>query len=94
MPAASYRVVLHRDALAELKRLPKALRERARAVIDNLATNPIPPQAARIHGRAGAYRIRLDAYRMIYEVHATELVIYVIGVAHRREVYRRILRRR
>jgi len=33
-------------------------------------------------------------YRILYEVHATEVVVYVVAVAHRREVYRRILRRR
>ena len=31
---------------------------------------------------------------MVYEVHVTEVVVYVVGVAHRREVYRRILERR
>ena len=45
-------------------------------------------------GRKGAYRIRVADYRLLYEVHATEIVVYVIGVAHRREVYLRLLRRR
>ena len=42
----------------------------------------------------GAYRIRIADYRLLYEVHATEIVVYVIGAADRREVYLRLLRRR
>lgn len=45
-------------------------------------------------GRADAYRLRVCSYHVLYEVHATEIVVYVIGVAHRKEVYRRLLRRR
>ena len=56
--------------------------------------DPIPVGARRIRGRQNAYRIRIGDYRIVYEVHVTEVVVYVVGVAHRREVYRRILERR
>jgi mRNA-degrading endonuclease RelE of RelBE toxin-antitoxin system len=38
--------------------------------------------------------LRIGDYRLLYEIHATEVVIYVLGVAHRRDVYVRLLRRR
>lgn len=63
-------------------------------MIDGLKQEPIPVGAGRLRGRANAYRIRIGSYRIVYEVHATEVVVYVVGVAHRREVYRRILERR
>lgn len=47
-----------------------------------------------MRGREGAYRIRVGDYRIIYEIHATEIVVYIVGVAQRREVYRQILKRR
>lgn len=63
-------------------------------VIDGLANHPTPLGAARLRGRENAYRIRIGNYRLVYEVHATEIVVYVVGVAHRREIYRTILKRR
>ena len=63
-------------------------------MIDDLSTDPIPRGAARLRGRENAYRIRIGDHRIVYEVHVTEVVVYIVGVAHRREVYRRILERR
>jgi mRNA interferase RelE/StbE len=62
--------------------------------IDNLTDEPIPLGAGRLRGRENAYRIRIGNYRIVYEVHVTEVVVYVVGIAHRREIYRRILERR
>jgi mRNA interferase RelE/StbE len=59
--------------------------------IDGLAEEPIPVGAGRLRGRENAYRIRIGNYRIVYEVHVTEVVVYVVGVAHRREIYHRIL---
>ncbi len=89
-----YRVQLHADVPKELKKLPAKIRHRAKAAIDGLADEPIPVGAGRLRGRENAYRIRIGTYRIVYEVHVTEVVVYVVGVAHRRDVYRRILKRR
>jgi mRNA interferase RelE/StbE len=94
MSAGSYRVVLHREAAREIQALSKKLRSRVGEIIDALSDEPRPPEAVALKGRKGAYRIRIGDYRLLYEVHATEIVIYVIGVAHRREVYLRLLRRK
>ena len=71
----------------------KEVRTRVKEAISVLASDPIPVGASRIRGRTNAYQLRVGDYRIIYEVHVTEIVVYVVGVAHRREVYRRILRR-
>ncbi len=94
MSVTTYKVVLHRDALAELRALPKKTRVHVKEAIDDLATAPRPASARKLKGRPNAYRIRFGDYRLLYEVYATEIVVYVIGVAHRREVYQRLLRRR
>jgi mRNA interferase RelE/StbE len=70
------------------------MRAKAKAAIDSLAGEPIPVGAGRLRGRENAYRIPVGTYRIVYEVHATEIVVYVVGVAHRKEIYRRILDRR
>lgn len=93
MSATTYEIALHREAHREVLALPKKLRWQVRDVIDGLRSDPRPVGAVPLKGRKGAYRIRVADYRIVYEVHATEIVVYVIGVAHRREVYVRLLRR-
>jgi len=94
MSAPTYRLVLHREAVGEIRRLPKKVRAAVVGILDDLANDPRPPGAVPLKGRKGAYRIRTGDYRILYEVHATEVVVYVVGVAHRREVYIRLSRRR
>jgi len=65
-----------------------------KAAIDRLSEDPTPLGSTRLRGRQDAYRIQVGNYRIVYEVHATEIVVYLAGVAHRREIYRRILKRR
>jgi len=94
MSATTYSIVLHREAHREILALPKKTRAQVREVIDGLQSDPRPVGAVPLKGRKGAYRVRVGDYRVLYEVHVTEIVVYVIGVAHRREVYVRLLRRR
>jgi mRNA interferase RelE/StbE len=93
MQKQTYKILLHSKVPRELKSLPKDIRHKAKETIDALASNPIPPAAAKLQGRMGCYRIRIGNYRIIYEVHVTEIVVYIVGIAHRKEVYRQILRR-
>ena len=94
MPVKTYRIVLHREAVREIRALPKRIRPLVRAAIDGLAREPRPAGVVSLKGRKGSYRLRIGDYRILYDVHATEIVVYVIGVAHRRDVYVRLLRRR
>jgi len=54
-----------------------------------LAQRPRPSDAVKLRGVQNAYRVRVGHYRILYEVHDDRLLILVIGVAHRREAYRR-----
>ncbi len=89
-----YRVVLHKAAVSEIEKLPSGTKKRIIQIIDKLSTEPVPLAAQRLKGRKSAYRIRVSDYRLLYEVHATEVVVYIIGVGHRKEVYRRLIRRK
>ena len=89
-----FRVLVHAAVPKEIAALPETVRSQVKEIIGSLAWDPIPVGSSRIKGRTNAYRIRVSDYRIVYEVHVTEIVIYVVGVAHRREVYKRILRRR
>lgn len=64
------------------------------AIVDGLKHDPFPSSAVRLRGSRAAYRIREGNYRILYEVHATEVVVYVFGIAHRKEVHRILLQRK
>ena len=55
---------------------------------DALAADPRPPGAKALVGIVGVLRIRVGAYRVLYEVQDDHLVVLVIDVGHRREIYR------
>jgi len=65
------------------------VQERIRKDIDSLAHNPRPPGATAMQGtERGLIRIRVGDYRVVYQVKDRELIVLVVRIGHRREVYR------
>ena len=58
------------------------------AAMDSLATNPRPHGVVKLSGQ-DAYRLRAGDYRIVYEIHDRILLVVVLDVGHRREVYRK-----
>lgn len=85
---ASFRLVWKPSAERELRKLPREAIARLVSLAESLAANPYPPGAKKLSGTEHAYRVRAGDYRLIYEVHGGELIVQVIRVGHRREVYR------
>lgn len=85
---ASYSIQLTRSAAKELERIP--LKDRRRIVdrITALADDPRPAGIERLSGD-DKYRIRQGDCRILYEIVDHELIVAVVRVGHRREVYRR-----
>jgi mRNA interferase RelE/StbE len=89
--SGKYAVQLAPAALRELRRLDVRARRRVQAVIDLLADDPRPPAGKAMAGQPfGTYRVRTGDYRVVYEIHDDRLVVLVIRIGHRREVYRRL----
>ena len=84
-----HRVEVARRALKVLSSLPRQGQQRIRAAIDLLAEAPRPPGAVRIVGEPHAYRVRVGDYRVVYEIVDDRLVIQVVRIGHRKDVYRR-----
>lgn len=84
-----YRVVIPRAVTKSIAALEAADARRIRAAIDLLATNPRPPACLALSGETGVYRVRVGNYRILYEVNDGELVVIVVRIGHRREIYRR-----
>ena len=83
-----YTVEIARRAIKSIAGLPRPEQFRVRAAIDLLADEPRPPGCVALTGEESVYRVRVGDYRILYEVVDERLVIHVIRVGHRRDVYR------
>lgn len=86
----TYAVELTAPAAKELSKLPKAIRLRIAGVIELLSVEPRPPGAKMLRGgEHGRWRVRVGDYRVVYAIEGDRLIVLVLRVAHRREVYGR-----
>ncbi|MFH1371126.1 MAG: type II toxin-antitoxin system RelE/ParE family toxin [Planctomycetota bacterium] len=82
------------DRLAEkfIAEQNKKLRRRLFSEIQSLAANPRPAGARPITGRKGLYRVRVGNFRIVYLVKDEELLVLVVRVGHRKEIYELVRR--
>lgn len=85
----SYLVQFTTAAARQVKTLPRLARDRVLEAIQDLAEEPRPRNSKKLSGEQTAWRIRVGAYRVIYDVADSELTVTVVRAAHRREVYDR-----
>jgi mRNA interferase RelE/StbE len=78
---------MHRDAVRAYRRLHGPLRDRIRAAVEGLGSNPRPIGAVKLAGRDD-FRIRVGDYRIVYAIDDDDRIVLIARVAHRREVYR------
>jgi mRNA interferase RelE/StbE len=83
----TYDIEIGRDAARALIKLDKPIRRRIQASIDRLRSDPRPHGMAALRGLPGRCRIRVGDYRIIYRVDDGRLVVLVIDLGHRREIY-------
>ncbi|RJP22193.1 MAG: type II toxin-antitoxin system RelE/ParE family toxin [Candidatus Omnitrophota bacterium] len=84
-----YTITFKSSADRDLERIPETDRKRIIKRIDLLSYNPRPPGVVKISGKENKWRIRVGKYRVIYEIHDDQLVIIVIKVDRRDDVYRK-----
>ena len=81
-----YTVLILPSAQKQLSKLPNSVASRIEDKILELEGDPRPPGCKKLRGR-DAWRIRIGDYRAIYEIHDGKLIVTVITIGHRREVY-------
>ncbi|MEV4901982.1 type II toxin-antitoxin system RelE/ParE family toxin [Citricoccus sp. NPDC055426] len=81
-----YQIELTAAALRALKRIDRQDHARIRGAISLLATDPRPPGATPLKGRDG-WRVRVGNYRIIYTVQNDRLIVVVVAIGHRKDVY-------
>ncbi len=84
---AKYSVEIKKSAVREIKKLSKDDLKKVLATINNLQDNPRPQGAVKLTVKE-IYRIRAGNFRILYEIFDNLLLILIVKVGHRREVYR------
>ncbi len=84
-----YRIEFASAATREFSKLAKGLQQRIASKIDALASQPRPRGVEKLEGQERRYRLRVGDYRVIYEIQDKVLIVLIVRIGHRREVYRR-----
>jgi mRNA interferase RelE/StbE len=84
----NYQIEFVKQAVKQFKALPTQEQERLQPKIDALATEPRPSGVVKLAGADDLYRIRVGDYRIIYSIQDEQLLILVVKIGHRRDVYR------
>jgi mRNA interferase RelE/StbE len=83
----SFEVIFKQSVAKDLRQIPKKDIARILKRIEALRAEPRPPGVEKLSGQE-KYRIRQGVYRILYEIRDNELIIVVVKIGHRRDVYR------
>ena len=86
LPRGRYRVELTPAAARRLRKLDPQTGRRIAGAIELLARDPRPPASRQLRGRPG-YRVRIGDYRLIYTIDDGVLLVVVLRLGHRKDVY-------
>ncbi|MBS3027683.1 MAG: type II toxin-antitoxin system RelE/ParE family toxin [Dolichospermum sp. DET50] len=84
----SYQIELTRGAVKQLKKLPIDIRERIDLKIQELSVEPRPDGVKKLESELSIYRIRVGDYRVIYQIQDDIVLVTIVKVKHRKDVYR------
>ena len=85
---AKYKIKVSSTAEKRLKKIPKKDMPRLVAAIQSLSYDPYPEGCRKLMGEKATYRIRQGHYRIIYEVKNKELIILILKLGHRKDIYK------
>ena len=84
-----YKIVIAEQAVKALGKLPGKIRRQISEKIDALADNPRQAGAEKLQG-ANLFRIRSGDYRVIYQIKDNVLIVLVVRIGHRKDIYRNL----
>ena len=89
MTGLRYELRFRPAALRQLRKLDSQIARRIKSTTETLRTEPRPPGVKALTGQRGWLRIRVGDYRIVYEVRDSELVVLVLQIGHRSQIYDR-----
>jgi mRNA interferase RelE/StbE len=84
----AYSVIYRPSADKALKKLPEKVQKRIVTATEELGSNPHPIGSLKLAGEDNLWRIRVGDYRIVYTIENKQLIVLVVRIAHRRDVYR------
>jgi mRNA interferase RelE/StbE len=82
-----YQLIIKPSAEKQAAKLPAQTRHRITEAFDGLRENPRPRGCVKLKGEEDLWRIRVGNYRIVYAIEDDKLVVLVVRVAHRKDVY-------
>lgn len=82
-----YQVEITSAARRQIKKLPPNIKPQILQALEDLAIEPRPYGVLKMQSEDGLYRIRVEDYRIVYAIEDDELLVLVVKVGHRRDVY-------
>jgi mRNA interferase RelE/StbE len=86
----AYSIEFKPSAVRQFSKLPESVQTRLARKVDSLAKNPRPRGVKKLSGGEDLYRIRFGEYRVIYQIRDDVLLVLVVKIGARREVYRSV----
>ncbi len=86
----TYRIEVKRSAAKALQKIPKTDQKRIAEKIDSLAENLPNPDTTKMKGNNPFHKIRVGDYRIIYEIQEEVLIILIVKIGHRKDVYKNL----
>ncbi|WP_019508086.1 type II toxin-antitoxin system RelE/ParE family toxin [Pleurocapsa sp. PCC 7319] len=84
----NYRIEFVKQAAKQFKKLSSSDRQRLKLKIDALTQDPRPNGVVKLSGPEDLYRIRVGDYRVIYNIQDNRLLVLILKIGHRRDIYR------
>jgi mRNA interferase RelE/StbE len=86
----SYQVAVKKSAAKALKKIPRAAQKRIADKIDRLAESLPNPDTTKMKGDNPFHKIRVGNYRVIYEIQDDVLLVLIVKIGHRKDIYRNL----
>ena len=83
-----YRIEFSPAAERQFKKIPREVQIRLKHRIDSLTENPFPRGVKKLSAEENLYRLRMGDYRIVYQVQGKALLILILKLGHRKNVYR------
>jgi len=84
----AYEIIIKPSAEKAFGKLPNALQVKLLEALEQLSVNPRPLGVKKLKSTFNIYRIRVGEYRVIYSINDTVLIVTIVKIAHRKDVYR------
>ncbi len=84
----SYEIIVSKTAEKALLKIPKKDQVKVISAISELATHPFSARCKKVQGEENTFRIRIGDYRVIYEIEGRKLLVLVLKIGHRKEIYK------